>query len=66
MDVYIVMCGGKIMGVSARLQGAELIRSDYADHEALMLGAVGDPDERGRAAYDSCTIETHRVQDLDD
>lgn len=31
MDVYVVLHGPVLVGVSGKLQGAELLRSEYAD-----------------------------------
>ena len=35
MDVYVVLDGSTFVGVSARLQGAEVLRSDWARKQAL-------------------------------
>lgn len=40
MDIYVVTEGRRVVGASARLQGAELIRSD----ETTRLATSDDPD----------------------
>lgn len=63
-DVYIVLDGARIIGVSARLQGAELIRVDEARRLAEGRdGFVADEDYRTTSAR--LRIENHELQDVD-
>lgn len=66
MDVYIVLDGGYIVGASARMQGAELIRTD----EARRLAGTA-ADESGLtvltvdAAYNRMRIVNVELQDVE-
>lgn len=51
MDVYIVLDGPRVVGVSAKLQGAELIRADEG---------------RRMQAHNALRIENHELQDFDE
>ncbi|MCV6982126.1 hypothetical protein H7I53_18090 [Mycolicibacterium pulveris] len=58
------MDGSRVVGISARLQGAELIRADEARRLAVgMDGQVTDEDYR--TCYERVRIENHELQDLD-
>lgn len=49
MDIYIVIDCGRVVGASAKLQGAELIRVDEARRQAadsILLGADRQAYER--------------------
>jgi hypothetical protein len=60
--VYIVMDGARVVDVSAKLQGAELIRINEA--RALAEGRDGSvTNEDYRTTYDRMRIETRRVLD---
>lgn len=69
-EVYIVIesraknARDRVVGVSARLQGAELIRTDWA-RKVADANWPDDPDMY-RAYYSRLRIETHEVQDSDD
>jgi hypothetical protein len=57
MDIYIVLDGQIVVSASAKLQGAELIRSDYA------RGGIGAATQRD--VYDRCTIVNVELRDLE-
>ena len=64
MDIYIVMDRDRVVGASARLQGAELIRTEEATREA------SDVDELRKKsyynyAYDRMRIVNTHLRDLD-
>lgn len=69
-DIYIVLDGEVIVGVSARLQGAELIRAneavaqanEYCDRWAALKP---NPEAAQRAAYGRMRIENHELQDAE-
>ena len=65
MDIYIVRDGENIIGVSAKWQGAELIRTEHAT--ASIKNCVGRDAARAmyRTVYDRTAIENHDVKDLD-
>tara|TARA_Y100000593_G_scaffold22699_1_gene45200 strand:+ start:204 stop:410 length:207 start_codon:yes stop_codon:yes gene_type:complete len=68
MDVYVVVgckgyMGGEVYGVSAKLQGAESIRSDAAKRLAT-VNLPDDPDGY-RYFYDRMTIVNVELMDLD-
>jgi len=56
MDIYIVLDGPIVVSASARLQGAERIRSDYA------RGGIGMADEV--EVYDRCSIVNVELHEL--
>jgi hypothetical protein len=60
-DIYIVRDGSRVIGVSARLQGAELLRAA----EARRLGSMNPTDPKGweRFYYERIVIENHELQD---
>lgn len=71
MDVYVVLDGAQIVGISARLQGAESIRADVAKRLANGQWAQNGRDpERWRACeeemYARLRIENHELRDLED
>lgn len=64
MDIYVLVYCGRVLGVSARLQGAELMRADAAREFAKDLdGNVTDEDYQG--VYGRISIENHDLQDCD-
>jgi hypothetical protein len=68
-DCYIVLDGARVVGVSARLQGAELIRVDAAKRLARGEWAQNgrDPDrwrECEQRMYERLRIENHELQDM--
>lgn len=64
MDCYIVLDGARVVGVSARLQGAELIRVDESRRLARgQDGLVTEEDYRTTSAR--VRIENHELQDFD-
>lgn len=70
MDVYVVLDGAQIVAISAKMQGAEMRRADYARKLADQLHVQNsrDPglwDELYQRAYARLHIENHDVQDLD-
>ncbi|AKF14421.1 hypothetical protein SEA_PHAYONCE_61 [Mycobacterium phage Phayonce] len=70
MDIYVVTDGARVVGASARLQGAELIRADAArGQRAFWLAHGRDPerqaDEAERTAYDRMQIVNTELQDAD-
>lgn len=81
MDIYVVMDGARVVGASARLQGAELLRSDHA--AALADRAVNKLADRAlrtwngdrsidvwqtenRIAYEGTRIVNKELQDVED
>lgn len=67
-DVYIVMDGSRVVGVSARLQGAELMRNDEALRLAetrFWTGDRGSDPNDGSEFYDRMRIENHELRDED-
>lgn len=67
MDIYIVLDGPRVVGVSARLQGAELIRSGEADRlvdQQVDCGPV-NRDIFARLAYSRMRIENHELRDVE-
>jgi hypothetical protein len=70
MDIYIVLDStGRVVGASARLQGAELMRADEADR---ITDAESDYPRESmawkadrRRAYDLITIANTELQDLE-
>lgn len=70
MDIYIVRDGETVIGASAKLQGAELIRANEARTQAEEYcdrNACADPvlSEQERIAYDRMTIENTELQDVE-
>lgn len=81
MDVYVVMFDeskagpladvgrlpARVVGVRARLQGAEMLRSDEADHWARTVGVGHFPDADHavlhRRAYEAMTITNCELPD---
>lgn len=62
MTIYIVLDGARVVGVSARLQGSELIRVEEA--RALAAGRDGSlMNEDYRTTYARLRIETCEVRD---
>lgn len=57
MDIYIVLDGPYVITASAKLQGAERIRSDYA------RGGIGMAGEE--EVYDRCRIVNVELQDVE-
>lgn len=57
MDIYIVLDGPIVVTASARLQGAERIRTDYA------RGGIGMAGEE--EVYDRCRIVNVELQDVE-
>lgn len=74
MDVYVCLDGDRIVGVSAKLQGAELIRSDeavrWAEAEEKKYFAHYDPpswrNQLRQKAYDRMTIVNTELRDMED
>lgn len=63
-DVYVVHGFGQVFGVSARLQGAELIRGNVA--RAYATGPDGDVTEEDYVgAYSRLQVENLVLQDED-
>ena len=77
MDVYVVTDSDRVVGASARLQGAELIRVDEAKRlatttepdatrrRARMMGAGMPPQDVERWFYDCMTVTNTTLRDLD-
>lgn len=68
MDIYIVMDRDRVVGASARIQGAEAIRADEASSEAAEFtssGVVSDREVYNRA-YDRMMIVNTELRDMDD
>ncbi|SBS73850.1 Gp53 [uncultured Mycobacterium sp.] len=62
-QVYVVLDGGTCVGVSGRLQGAELLRARHA--RALAVGMDGRvADEDYRTCYDRQRIENFELGDV--
>ncbi len=61
-DVYIVLYGSAVLGVSARLQGAELIKTEAAQRYAARPDGVVPPEDFD-GVCSRIRIETHEVQD---
>jgi hypothetical protein len=40
MDIYVVLDGSDVIGASARLQGAELIKANYERHHHAVCRIV--------------------------
>lgn len=57
MDIYIVLDGLIVVSASAKLQGAESIRSDYA------RGGIGSASQR--EVYDRCRIVNVDLKDVE-
>lgn len=71
MDCYIVLDSARVVGVSARLQGAELIRAEEANRLAREKWyQCGRDPERWTAMekqmYDRLRVENHNVRDMED
>ncbi len=80
MDIYIVIDESRVVGASARLQGAELIRAKAAVESAdsgarvragLPPSVIPDRESEAwraghRVAYDRLRIENNELQDMDD
>lgn len=65
MDIYIVQYGTRIVGASAKLQGAENIRADEARRIAAdPYGYVSYEDYQG--AYDRIRIVNTELEDDDE
>lgn len=69
MDIYIVLDGMRVVGVSARQQGAELIRGDRAATLAdeLHPGDRTNPkwQQAQRIIYGRMLVENHELEDVD-
>lgn len=66
VDVYIVLDGGRVVGVSARLQGAEVIRADEAARLAADKPGWWMPGSPYDFYYDRMRVENHNVRDMED
>jgi len=65
-SVYIVLDGSRVVGVSARLQGAELIRITEARRLAAVNGHTPTScKDCETEVYTRLRIENHNVQDED-
>lgn len=70
MDIYVVVDGSRVVGASARLQGAELIRAN--ESEQLVFHGIGPDataDDRAAAVtatYNRMRIENVELRDVDD
>lgn len=66
---YVVLDGGRVVGVSARLQGAELIRVNEAEQLVFYgIGPEATADERAAAVaatYDRMRVEHHALRDVE-
>lgn len=66
MDIYVVLDGARLVGASAKLQGAELIRADEARR---LVGAPADEDGvvmlDERTAYDRMRVDNTELQDVE-
>lgn len=68
MDIYVVLDEGRFVDVSAKLQGAELIRLDEAKRQAAdakWLLSAADLAAYERSIYDGLTIENRELKDTD-
>lgn len=66
MDLYVVRCGTTVVGVSARLQGAEMLKADYGRQRAEAYKGA-DAKKAMEQWIAACTvIENHHLRDLDD
>lgn len=65
MDVYVVLDGPVLVGVSAKLQGAELLRSDWAQKLAAQQCLPGDTGPLERVIYDRQQIVNTELQDAE-
>lgn len=69
MDVYVVLDGPVLVGVSAMLQGAELLRADWAVKQADQAVPVGRDtaawEARERVVYDRQQIVNTELQDAE-
>ena len=66
MDIYIVTDCGRVVGASAKLQGAELIRVDEARRQAadsILLGA--DQHAYERVLQEDMRIVNVELQDVE-
>ena len=79
MDIYVVTDGQQVVGASARLQGAELIRTEeaqrwaetqYTEGARRMGREAADPAAWKRdyfnLAYDRMAVTNIELRDLDD
>lgn len=63
-DVYVVRDGDRIVGVSARLQGAELIRAKRAELVARSEGGgIAWENSVYKSVYSRMRIENHELRD---
>lgn len=67
MDIYIVVDCGRVVGASAKLQGAELIRHNEAERlaQANTHHPTTSRETFARRAYDRMHIENHELHDTD-
>ncbi|AVO21762.1 hypothetical protein SEA_JEON_59 [Mycobacterium phage Jeon] len=61
MDIYVVLDGARVVGASARLQGAELIRAD----EARRLAAASTIPADEAALQKRMLIVNTELQDME-
>lgn len=68
MDIYVVLLGGKLIGASAKLQGAELIRVDEARRMAKAASWCCNADRPmlERSYYDAMKVENTDLRDMED
>lgn len=71
MDIYVVRDmfpdgDDPVIGISAKLQGAELIRADYVREHAQLEYPGSGSRERSEQMLDlRLTIDNHELQDLE-
>ena len=69
MDIYVVLDGPVLVGASARLQGAELLRSEWAVKLASQMVPVVPRgpvwEARRRVIYDRQQIVNTELQDAE-
>jgi len=70
VDIYVVLDGVRVVGASARLQGAELIRSNESEQLVFYgIGPEATADERAAAVtavYNRMRIANVELRDLED
>jgi len=69
MDIYIVRYLDTIVGASAKLQGAEVIKADWIAQQAKdgypAVSPLIHPDDRQLVVEATTCIENHELQDAD-
>ena len=64
MDIYIVMEGARVVGASAKLQGAELLRSEQSALLAKQRVRY-NTEQMAQAIYNRMQIVNVNLQDMD-